>query len=263
VRVDFCVAADYNGRAVLTLGLDTTTRAGSVAVLRDEEVLIERSGAPDVPHGRRLPSDVMAALNDAGVALRDIDLYAVAAGPGAFTGLRIGIATIQGFAFAHGRMVVPVSSLDALAENVRQTHRLEPGARIGAWMDAARGEVFAALYQLVGDTGGDSAVAIVDEPSVGAPEIVLAGWYGRIGQAVAFTGDGALKYERLLRQMLAMALVQVFAPGALAATIARMAERRAREGGAVPPHAVRPLYVRRPDAELARDRRADRSPHPA
>ena len=82
----------------------------------------------------------MRVLDEAGRTLDAVDLLAVITGPGSFTGLRVGIATVQGLAMATGRMIVPVSTLDALAR--------PPGrnALVGAWMDAQRGEVFAALY---------------------------------------------------------------------------------------------------------------------
>src|SRR5262245_17667106 len=122
------------------LALDTTTRDGSVAVVEDDRVLVERGGDPARTHGERLPGDILIALHEAGLALQDVDLFAVAVGPGSFTGLRVGIATIQGLAFVGQRRVVPVSALLALAH--AGSRDLPVGARIGAWMDAHRGEVF-------------------------------------------------------------------------------------------------------------------------
>ena len=97
------------------LALDTTTAAGSVAIVDDERVLIEEVGDPTRSHAERLPTTFSARSSAAGLTLADIDVFAIAAGPGTFTGLRIGIATIQGLAFVSGKRVVPVSALMALA----------------------------------------------------------------------------------------------------------------------------------------------------
>ena len=126
------------------LAIDTTTRAGSTAVLDDHQVLIELTGDAATTHGERLPAEVARTLAAAGVALDTVDLLAVVAGPGSFTGLRVGIASMQGLAFARGLKIVPVSALEAIA---RQAQRgLSPARTIAPWVDAHRGEVFAALY---------------------------------------------------------------------------------------------------------------------
>lgn len=98
------------------LALDTTTRAGSVALIENDRVVAEQSGDPTRSHAERLPTDLLNLLAANGCAMSDIDLFAVAAGPGSFTGLRIGIATIQGLAFVTGQRIVPVSILEALAQ---------------------------------------------------------------------------------------------------------------------------------------------------
>src|ERR1700738_2144926 len=128
------------------LALDTTTRAGSIALVTDARVIIERDGDPARTHAERLPSDILGLLHDAGVKLAEVDVFAVASGPGSFTGLRIGIATIQGLAFATNRPVVTVSALEAPAHAVSADRA--PGALVAAWIDAHRHEVFAALYRV-------------------------------------------------------------------------------------------------------------------
>jgi tRNA threonylcarbamoyl adenosine modification protein YeaZ len=100
---------------LLTLALDTTTKTSSCAVARDGIVLCEQAGDGSKPQAERLPGDLIALLAHAGLSLADIDLFAVATGPGSFTGLRIGIATMQGLAFATGKPLVGVSGFDALA----------------------------------------------------------------------------------------------------------------------------------------------------
>ncbi|MBP1635463.1 MAG: universal bacterial protein YeaZ [Acidobacteria bacterium] len=234
---------------MLVLALDTTTRAGSLALARGEQLLEARVGDAGRTHAARLPGDILDLLGRHALTLADVDLYAVAAGPGSFTGLRIGIATVQGLAFAHGRPVVAVSALDALAWGARAAR---PDALVGAWMDARRGEVFAGLYAVA-----DAGPRALAGPEVGPPGEVLERWQGLLGEGpVEWVGDGAVAYAATLAGA-ARGRAWAIEPAvpALAPALAEIARRRAEAGGATRPHAVRPLYVRRPDAELARDRR--------
>src|SRR4051794_3402946 len=121
------------------LALDTTTRAGSVALVVGNDVVAERIGDPARSHAERLPGDLLALLHDHGLTPSEIDVFAVASGPGSFTGLRIGIATIQGLAVGCHRRVVPVSTLEALAH--AGSTELAPGVMVAAWLDAHRREV--------------------------------------------------------------------------------------------------------------------------
>src|SRR4051812_25477072 len=105
----------YNIGILIILALDTTTAAGSTAVVRDGLVLAEQIGNAEVTHGQRLPADLANVLDLASIPIEDVEVIAVAAGPGSFTGLRVGIATAQGLATASSRLVVPVSALEALA----------------------------------------------------------------------------------------------------------------------------------------------------
>src|SRR2546428_10507059 len=95
------------------LALDTTTRAGSAAMVEDDRVVDERGGDAARTHAERLPAEILALLDAHDRTLADVDLFAVASGPGSFTGLRIGIATIQGLAFVGGTRIVGVPALGA------------------------------------------------------------------------------------------------------------------------------------------------------
>jgi tRNA threonylcarbamoyladenosine biosynthesis protein TsaB len=227
-------------RHVLVLALDTTTRSGSAAVVSGGELLAEIVGDGSRTHGERLPRDLMRVLEAASVGLDQIDLLAVAAGPGSFTGVRVGIAAMQGLAMSTGRAIVPLSALDALA--AAAGHGSAP---VAAWIDAQRGEVFAARY----DSSGTRALI---EPSSLPPARTLDEW-GEVllGHTVRFIGDGASRYEAAIRERLG-AHAQILATPPLAGIIGRLAA--ASPARAVPPHAVVPIYIRRPDAELARSR---------
>jgi tRNA A37 threonylcarbamoyladenosine modification protein TsaB len=151
---------------------------------------------------------------------------------------------------------VGVWALEALALAAASGGSLGAPARVGAWMDAQRQEVFSALYDVVG-AGADATLDAVEGPAVGGPAATAARWHRLLdGRWCPVAGDGAARYRQALADA-AGGPVTVIDPPPLAATIALVAERRARAGDVTLPHAIRPLYVRRPDAELARDRRRE------
>lgn len=235
---------------MLVLAIDTTTRAGSLCLWRDGTELETFVGDAQRTHATRLPGDILDCLARHGLALADVELYGVAAGPGSFTGLRIGIATIQGLAFANGRQVVGVSALDALAEAVSRAPG-QPGGMLGAWVDAQRAEVFAALYRAA--AGGWTPVSA---PAVDAPGRVLDGWEAALGNSpVTMVGDGAVAYAAEIERRLGGRAEVVRSVPLLAPSIAALAARAAAAGQSVAPYAVKPIYIRRPDAVLARERR--------
>src|SRR5262249_27771228 len=154
------------------LALDTTTRDGSVALVNERGVVEERPGDRSRTHAERLPGELLEVASAHGVAVRDIDLYAVASGPGSFTGLRIGIATVQGLALATNRSVVSVSALEALAAHTAWSQ--PEGALIGSWMDGYRQDVFSALYRVIVQTDPhEGRIVEIESPSVGDPSQTL------------------------------------------------------------------------------------------
>ncbi|HUQ01013.1 MAG TPA: tRNA (adenosine(37)-N6)-threonylcarbamoyltransferase complex dimerization subunit type 1 TsaB [Kofleriaceae bacterium] len=233
---------------MVILALDTSSADGSAAALRrggDTTVTIERAGDGTRSHGTRLPRELMAVLEEAGAAIEEVDRLAVVVGPGSFTGLRVGIATIQGLALARGVMVVPVTSFEALAR-----HAGPSDDAIALWVEAHRGEVFATLL-------APDARTVLAPPTALPPATTLDAWRDAIAPfpRVRFLGDGAVRYEAVIRERLgaqASLDVRLAAPmlAAAAASIASEAPDRA-----VHPHALVPMYVRRPDVELTRDRR--------
>ncbi len=239
---------------MLVLALDTTTRAGSVALIDNERVVDERRGDGTRSHAERLPQELLALADAHDVALSAIELFAVATGPGSFTGLRIGIATIQGLALVTRRRVAGVPALDALAQIASRD--LRPDTTVAAWMDAHRREVFAALYRVSAAPPFDPArLVALDPPSAASPDAVLSRWSDLLnGEHPAFIGDGATLYADWIAA--AHPGATIVEPPALAGTIGRIAVAAARDGAVIDPAEIRPVYVRRPDAEVARDKRS-------
>lgn len=232
---------------MLILALDTTTRGGSVAVTDDDRVLALLPGDETRTHGERLPAEIAAALDRAGVSRERLDLLAVATGPGGFTGLRIGLAAVQGLAMALNKPVAGVSALDALAEQIGDT----TARIIVPWMNAQRGDVFATLIDA-------RSKITLEAPVADSPAAVLDRWQAHLaGASVVFIGDAVARDAALLEG--GDGRWQSRPPGPLAPQIAALARRLAEQGKAGPPHALIPIYVRRSDAEIDRDKRIAKS----
>ena len=235
---------------MLILSLDTTTPKPSCAVARDGVVLSEEPVDASRQLALQLPGALRDILDLSAVALEEIDGFAVATGPGSFTGLRIGIATMQGLAFGRETPLIGVSGLTALRAVASPAFL---GSRIATWVDAWRGDVYAALFE----DGREIGEPVVAKPSAllddlarreGAPYTLMA-------NDITFIGDGAETYRDLILSQLGHAarLADPTVP-LLAAVIAMLATIEYKNGHRPPPHAIRPMYVRRSDAELGRDR---------
>ena len=165
------------------LGLDTSTVIISVAILRDGALAGERTDT--VAHNRTgLLALIDQLFAELGIRPADLDAVAVGAGPGSFTGLRIGMATAKGIAFALGRPLWTVSSLAALAH--AELAPADPGTVIAA-LDARRGEVYAGAYRRT-----DTHVTLVGEERVLAPSAVAT-----LASDARYTGDAAATYSEL------------------------------------------------------------------
>jgi tRNA threonylcarbamoyladenosine biosynthesis protein TsaB len=226
---------------MVILSLDTSSAAGSAAIVRDGHVLVERGGDASRTHAERLPRELMDILDAARCSLDTIDAFAVVSGPGSFTGLRVGLSTIQGLAFARGRKVYPVSAFDALARTAGTGHAT------AIWIDAHRHEVFATLLDEEGRT--------IEAPSARPPVTTLDAWQSRLDTLtrIQFVGDGAVKSRDIILERAGGRATVAETVPLLAGIAGQIAAADPQRG--VSPHAVIPQYVRRPDAELARDRK--------
>jgi len=215
------------------LAFETATEACSVAVLADGEVLERFELAPRRHAELALPW-AEALLAEAGVARSRLDAIAVGRGPGAFTGVRLGIALAQGIALALDVPVVPVSTLATLAApGLREA----PEARVLAAIDARMGEVYAAAF-----AAAAHGPRLLDSERVLAPDaLVLPGEEGEwIGMGTGFAAAGGV-----LAQQLAGRLERVDADALPhAADTARLAAAAYAAGGGVTPERVEPAYLR-------------------
>ena len=228
---------------MLVLALDTATTTPNAALWRDGALTI-CAGAAGVSHARQLPALLSDLLTGEGVGVSDVDRFATVAGPGGFTGLRVGLATIQGLALVTGRPVVSVSRFTALTLSA---HGVPDGAVVGVLIDARRGEVFAQrLEHRPSAVAGQGPFGAVEDPRVDTLQTVLEAWSLDRPPAVIVADPGIARPP----DVPAVRWLEAGPPVGHVAALAACAD-----APTINPHDLQPLYVRRPDAELVRDRR--------
>jgi len=212
---------------MIVLGLDTSASGCSAAVWRDGGVLARRFALMGRGQSEALMPMVTAVMAEAGLDFAAPTLVAVTVGPGAFTGIRIGLATARAIGLAAGIPVAGVTTTEAIAHGVPEAERR--GRPLLVAVDAKRADVFAQVF------AADLSAAA--PPTALLPEAAAA-LVG--GAAVLLAGDGASR----LAALLPLAEMSAAAPTPDAAVVAGLAARRWREGRALAPA---PLYLRPPD----------------
>ena len=223
----------------LILSVETATLSGSVAVARGEEILGVLSGDSNISHSNTLLGDVDKLLTQTQITLPQIDLFAVATGPGSFTGLRIGIATIKALAATLDRPTAGIPTLAAVA--------LSGGvsAESVALLPAGRGEVFTQLFSVMRP---DLVEALDDAAHI--PPARLFERYGDL-ETVTWCGEGAVVHRELIESMAAGRDWKIaLQTNSLASHVARLALNRYERRELENPFALRAIYVRPADAQL-------------
>ena len=222
------------------LALDSSAAVATVAITRDGRLLAEYTLNNGNTHSETLLPMAELLLSHLGLTVSDMDLFAASSGPGSFTGVRIGVATVKGLAFGSDKPCVEVSTLEAIAENLK----LCPGL-ICPVMNARRSQVYTALFRSDGETLTrllpDSAMSIAEL------DALLAAY----GEPVRCGGDG---YEITLRALKTTKALPV--PERLrhqsASSVAAVAEREYAKGNAVTDASMAVHYLRPSQAERER-----------
>lgn len=244
----------------IILSLETATLGGSVFLGCGKERLAARSGDPQVSHSNSLLADINETLEEAGISLEEVKLFACASGPGSFTGLRIGIATLKGLAATLERPCVGVPTLQAVA------HAAGHSAATVALLPAGRGEIFAQMFSV----SGDGKVLEVDKATHLSPQRLIER-YGAV-RKLTWAGSGAHLQRDFLSdyaQQQGIVFVDhsresVGAPDEteqslwhlaaqqknLAEHVAALAVESFQSGQLQSPHFLSAIYVRPSDAEL-------------
>jgi len=217
------------------LAVDTSSEHGSVSVTDRDEAVGEIDLATSIQHSERLFHSIEFVFRYLPFQLQDIDIFAAACGPGSFTGLRVGIAAMEAFAAANHKRSAGVTTLQALAWKTGM--REIPVVPV---IDARRGDIYAAVYRRHTANGRGDTLIEERRPVVLKP----AEWVASLPrQPLIFCGDGAIRYRSLLQErewrIHSMDLY-------LARTVAELATTP--NSGS-----LSPVYVRKPDAEIARE----------
>jgi tRNA threonylcarbamoyladenosine biosynthesis protein TsaB len=230
----------------LLLAIESATRVASVALLRGERLLAERASLPGQHHAERLLPMLDELLGEQGVGLDQVDGFAVSIGPGSFTSLRIGLASVKGLAFGSDRPVAAVSTLEALAWSAsRRADVARDSARVLVpLLDAGRGEVYAAAYRLAGE-----ALERVLAEGVHEPEALAR----RMREPGLWVGEGAALFADSLAAGAGVSMRSESSPCSWprAAVVGRLGARILAAGGGEAAADLVPRYLRRPQAEEA------------
>lgn len=229
------------------LALETSAKSASAAVTQDGAVLASAYQCSGLTHSRTLMPMVEAMLQNAELSMAEMDAVAVAAGPGSFTGLRIGVAAAKGLAWAAEKPCCGVSTLEGMAENLRH---LDNTLVICA-MDARRSQIYNALFL----ADGGALRRLTPDCAIALSELLgqLRHLHFEREPSVVVLGDGA----ELCRDYLAengypcrLAPPQLLRQNAVGVALA--AERKAAAGGLIPAQELTPVYLRLSQAERER-----------
>ncbi|MBI5682370.1 MAG: tRNA (adenosine(37)-N6)-threonylcarbamoyltransferase complex dimerization subunit type 1 TsaB [Deltaproteobacteria bacterium] len=219
------------------LAIDTGMPSGSIAILEDDSLIAECMPCAEKTHAEKLLPSIDSILKSSGIRLNDIDCFAVTIGPGSFTGLRIGISTVKGFAWCLKKPVVGVSTLKTLAMNILHSDKL-----ICPILDARKEEIYAGIYKREEET----LTAEKDDCVIKPCELVK-----HLNRQTIFLGGGIKIYGDVIKSELGDNAV--FAPHDLwhirASNIAKLALREVEKGNIQSPETIVPYYIRRSEAE--------------
>ena len=182
------------------LAIDSSGLTAAAAVIEDDIILAEYSIQTGHTHSQTLLPLMEEIKSRIGLDLDSIDAYAVAAGPGSFTGLRIGIATVKGLGVAIDKPVVAVPTLEALAYNLYGA-----GSLVCPIMDARRSQVYTGIYEFVtGDGAADAAGGrmrpVLKQSAMAFEDLCTK--LNEIGRPVIFTGDGIPAFAEKMKELL-------------------------------------------------------------
>lgn len=220
------------------LALDSTAKTSSVAVLEDESLIGLFSANIQNTHSETLLPMVKALLDSLKLTNEDIDAYAFSEGPGSFTGVRIGAATIKGLAFSRQKPCVGVSTIEALFENLSDYDGI-----VCPIMNARRGQVYTGAF-LDGKRILEDTCMMLDD---------LIPMLEEKGAPIHFNGDG---YELVKgREIVGFEKTPELLVYQNAYSVGRVAFRKIKEGKYTTDEALRVEYLRKPQAEREREER--------
>jgi tRNA threonylcarbamoyladenosine biosynthesis protein TsaB len=226
---------------MIVLGIDTATAVASVGLVRDGKLVAEESQRAIAGHTEILLPLIVDLLAQSRMSLAELSGIGVSIGPGSFTGLRVALSTVKGFAYALGHWVVGVPTLEALAYTVEEWEGL-----VCPLLDARKHEVYAALFR----REGHGRLERLTPDLVLTPHALLE----RISAPCLFLGDGVEIYGDLIREQCqpASSILPFASYHPRGAVVAHLAWERFCLGEQEDLQSLTPRYVRPPKAELKR-----------
>ncbi|MGD2244925.1 MAG: tRNA (adenosine(37)-N6)-threonylcarbamoyltransferase complex dimerization subunit type 1 TsaB [Candidatus Aminicenantes bacterium] len=223
---------------MIILAVDTTTFAGSVALLKETNLIAELNIDSSSTYSERLLPAVDFLLKTHKLSIQDIEGFAVAVGPGSFTGIRIGLSTVKSFSFASGKPVAGVSTLRALAEKLRHSQ----ARLLCPLLDAKKGEIYAALFE----SKEDKLFEVVPQGAYSPDRFLSLLPSHRI---VTFIGNGAEVYRRKIFQYLKDKARLSHRSPFIAHEIGRLGYEMLKKKKGMSAGELEPLYFRKSQAE--------------
>lgn len=226
---------------MITLAVDSSAVAASAAIVEDSKILSEFYCNTGLTHSQTLMPMIQCMLQSTKISLKDVGLFAVSAGPGSFTGIRIGVASVKGLAFPFETPCVGVSTLETIAWNLAHLN-----GTVCAVMDARCGQVYNAIFRV----SGNMPERLTEDRAIGADE--LACECEKYPKPLFLVGDGAkLCYNRQGFQSIGALLPPEPLIYQRASGAAKAAALAFANGTTVSPGALRPVYLRPAQAERA------------
>lgn len=221
------------------LAVDTSATAASVAVAEENKLIGEFSINTALTHSQTLMPMVDELLKNTGLSVNDIDAVAVNAGPGSFTGVRIGVAAVKGIAFPKNLPCVSVSTLESMAYNM-----LGNDCIVCSVMDARCSQVYNALFRVKGCT----VTRITDDRAISLTD--LKNELQNINEKVVLVGDGAVLCSKFLGEELENIMLAPFNNRIqTASSVAYSAFEKINNGETVKADELMPVYLRLPQAQ--------------
>ncbi|HAK88276.1 MAG TPA: tRNA (adenosine(37)-N6)-threonylcarbamoyltransferase complex dimerization subunit type 1 TsaB [Nitrospiraceae bacterium] len=220
------------------LAIETSTMLGGVAIMDGDALITESRLNVKVTHSERLMTGIGYALAQSSLKIEDIDVFAVAIGPGSFTGLRVGLSTVKGLVYATGKRLVSVPTLEAFAWNMPFS-----GYDVCPLLDARKKEVYAGIFRWA----DDGFVRVMSEQAIKIDALTSS-----ITGTTIFLGEGALIYKDVIKANLGakafFASPQHMVPSP--ANTAYLGMKKAAAGEFEEPTALAPMYLRKSEAEM-------------
>ena len=226
------------------IAIDSSGLVASVAIVQDEEVIAEYNVQYKKTHSQTLLPMLDELKRMVDLDLQTVDAIAIASGPGSFTGLRIGSATVKGLGLVLDKPVIPVPTLEGLAFQLA-----EADGFICPFMDASRNQVYTGVYEM----REGELVCVIDQCAMDIHDLLKE--LAKYPVKIHFLGDGVPVYEEIIREEIVNEYQ--FAPCHLsrqrAAAVAALGERYYHQGRIETAAEHRPVYLRKSQAERERE----------